>query len=184
MHRIDGPGNLGNMFSEGDPDSGVPATVVTDDFMNAVQEEIVAVIVGAGLSLSKPNNAQLKQAISLLVKPVGTVEIRHDDVSPATLYGGAWTEFGQGRMLVGKLTSDADFDTVGETGGEKEHTLTIAEMPAHTHSGFAGRAVTNGDTSGNGGDNPYTGTTGSQGGGNPHNNMPPYLVVRFWRRTA
>lgn len=40
----------------------------------------------------------------------------------------------RGRNIIGLNSSDADFDALGETGGEKRHTLTIAEMPAHTHS--------------------------------------------------
>lgn len=39
-----------------------------------------------------------------------------------------------GRTIIGFNPSDADFDALGEIGGEKRHTLTIAEMPAHTHS--------------------------------------------------
>lgn len=65
MHRIDGPGaTVDNKFTEGDPVSAVPATVVSDDWLNAVQEEIVAVILSAGLTLSKANNAQLLAAIT------------------------------------------------------------------------------------------------------------------------
>lgn len=37
------------------------------------------------------------------------------------------------RKSVGRDTSDTDFDTIGKTGGEKEHKLTIDEMPAHKH---------------------------------------------------
>ncbi len=39
-----------------------------------------------------------------------------------------------GRSIIGYNPSEADFDALGETGGEKRHTLTIDEMPAHTHS--------------------------------------------------
>lgn len=64
MHRIDGPGaTVDNKFTEGDPVSAVPATEVTGDWLNAVQEEIAAVIVSAGLTLNKANNAQLLAAI-------------------------------------------------------------------------------------------------------------------------
>ena len=65
MHRIDGPGaTVGNKFTEGDPVSAVPATQVTDDWLNAVQEEITAVILSAGITLNKANNAQLLAAIT------------------------------------------------------------------------------------------------------------------------
>src|SRR5690554_645462 len=42
------------------------------------------------------------------------------------------------RVPVGFDSSDADFNALGKTGGKKEHTLTIAEMPAHNHGGSTG----------------------------------------------
>lgn len=78
MHRIDGPAAApGGLFTEGDPTVGTPATVLTDDWANAVQEELCAVIAGAGIALNKPNNAQVLVAIQKLVDlsvPVGTVK--------------------------------------------------------------------------------------------------------------
>jgi microcystin-dependent protein len=51
-------------------------------------------------------------------------------------YGGSGSNFTipnlQNRVPVGK-GADAEFDTLGETGGAKTHTLTTAEMPSHTH---------------------------------------------------
>lgn len=78
MHRIDGPAAApGGFFTEGDPAVGTPATVVTDDWMNAVQGEIEAVVVAGGLSLAKPDNTQMLQAIRALVAaamPAGAVQ--------------------------------------------------------------------------------------------------------------
>lgn len=48
----------------------------------------------------------------------------------------------KGRTLVGRDPAQPEFDTLGETGGAKTHTLTTAEMPAHDHAG-----TTNTDTS-------------------------------------
>lgn len=68
MHRIDGPAAApGNLFTEGDPGVGTPATVMTDDWANAVQEELCNVITGAGIALSKPSNTQLLAAINVLL---------------------------------------------------------------------------------------------------------------------
>jgi microcystin-dependent protein len=39
----------------------------------------------------------------------------------------------KGRIPVGFDSSQTEFDTLGETGGAKTHTLTTAEMPSHTH---------------------------------------------------
>lgn len=78
----------------------------------------------------------------------------------------------------------------GETGGEAQHTLTKAEMPAHTHGyDFTGQSDVTGVTAirlydADGRRNEYQGASASAGGGAAHNNMPPYLVVYVWRRTA
>lgn len=63
MHRIDAPGNVSGMFTEGDPQAGQPPTQVSDDWLNAVQEEVVGVILATGRVLSKPNNGQLADSI-------------------------------------------------------------------------------------------------------------------------
>ncbi|MBN8486362.1 MAG: tail fiber protein [Burkholderiales bacterium] len=66
MHRIDAAGHTGNQFTDGDPGSGVPATVVDAAWLNAVQDELVNVVEGAGLVLSKPAHTQLLAAIKAL----------------------------------------------------------------------------------------------------------------------
>ena len=108
-------------------------------------------------------------------------------VDPNTRFGGTWVRFGAGRMPVFYNASDADFDTVEETGGAKTHTLTISEMPSHQHD--------NGIDFGSGGGSKYGAldrfgdsnnnvNTGFTGGGGAHNNMPPYIVIYAWKRTA
>lgn len=67
MHRIDGPGaTIDNHFTDGDPGSSIPATVVTGDWLNAVQDDIANAIEGAGITLSKPSNNQLLLAIQAI----------------------------------------------------------------------------------------------------------------------
>ena len=105
----------------------------------------------------------------------------------AELYG-TWERWGAGRVPVGVNTSDTDFNASGKTGGEKTHTLTKDEMPAHTHEVY-GRT---GNTAA--GSNCYQGrnwsgtavttNSGTSGGGAAHNNMPPYITVYMYRRTA
>lgn len=68
MHRIDGPGaTAGNLFTEGNPALGVPATVVTDDIMNDIQEEIISPIEDQGIALVKGTQNQLLAAIKSLI---------------------------------------------------------------------------------------------------------------------
>ena len=68
MHRIDtSTATPDHKFTEGDPAVPVAATTVSAEWLNAVQEELVAVITGAGLELQKSDNGQLWQAISQLI---------------------------------------------------------------------------------------------------------------------
>lgn len=75
----------------------------------------------------------LKNLILETTHPVGSLEINTSGINPSEYLGGGWESFGSGRTLVGVDSSDSDFDTAEETGGEKTHTLTTNEIPAHTH---------------------------------------------------
>lgn len=93
----------------------------------------------------------------------------------------------KGRTLVGKDSTDTDFNTLGKTGGEKTHTLTRGEMPKHDHDVIGSVGTISG------GERYYTmpqngisdiqsgtiGTSTENGGGKPHNNLQPYLVTNF-----
>lgn len=93
-----------------------------------------------------------------------------------------------------QLPRDVNFhwqghDFVGAAGTVFWLTLTEAEMPAHFHDEM-GPTGASGGTIGIANDTNATGSadsglnTGSAGSGQPHNNLQPYLVVRFWQRTA
>lgn len=116
--------------------------------------------------------------------PVGSIYLSVTDANPAALFGGTWERIG-GRFLLGADSTYA----AGSTGGEAERTLTIGEMPKHNHGldnyNSAGNAtpfltVQHQDKIGYGGNV----QTMYEGGNQPHNNLPPYLAVYMWKRTA
>lgn len=64
MHRIDGPGaTVDNRFTDGDPVAGTQATIVTDDWANDVQEELISVLTAGGIAPVKGVQDQLLKAI-------------------------------------------------------------------------------------------------------------------------
>lgn len=147
----------------------------------------------------------------LTVYPVGAIYMSVSNTTlPGDLFGGTWASIGQGRMLVGfddaTENADTDFTTAEATNGSKTVTLSTNNLPAHDHNivGDAqtssllssgtqslARRATNADSSDN---HDYSlgstssaatlGKTSSVGSGAAVNNMPPYLVVYMWKRTA
>lgn len=121
------------------------------------------------------------------VYPVGSVYISYNTTSPATLFGGTWSAITGFPWLHGTTTP-------GTTGGEQEHTLSISEMPSHSHNWGTnwGWDVSQGTASGNYSVpkednywyNAMMNSSNFIGGSQPHNNLPPYYVLRGWRRTA
>lgn len=109
--------------------------------------------------------------------------------NPATDgYIGTWELYGKGRVMVCIDETDTDFNTVGKTTGEKKHTLTIEEMPKHTHTYPAKygttqpqKSVLNWELNCNDYNNYEVSKTGEN---EPHNNLQPSIVVYRWRRIA
>ena len=125
--------------------------------------------------------------VSLLnVYPVGSVYSSVVATSPATHFGGTWAAFGAGKVLVGVDPSDTAFNAVEETGGSKTHTLTVDQLPAHTHDVTA-MELTSGTNNRTGGGELSASTSiqsSSTGGGDAFNIVQPYVTVYMWKRTA
>lgn len=128
------------------------------------------------------------------IYPVGSIYMSVNSTNPQTLFGGTWQRI-QGRFLFAADSKHA----AGTTGGEETHKLTAREIPDHKHSinFYKNCAPSNGVNDsvaiypaygypeGNYDRFPYEEYTSTmQGGDQPHNNMPPYLSVYVWKRTA
>lgn len=124
--------------------------------------------------------------------PVGSIFHSTSSTSPASLFGGSWTQI-QGRMLIGQ---NSTYTNMG-TGGEATHKLTTNEMPAHKHTittycysnaqmGSNRFSPGNKDATSEGTrhDSTRMNDCSSVGGGQAHNNMPPWYGCYIWRRTA
>lgn len=123
--------------------------------------------------------------------PIGTILQSVSSINPSLYLGGTWAPL-EGKFL---LAADTDHEA-GTTGGEEDTTLTLYNLPDHTHGldydrigvedassqsyGFEYKTVRR--------STPQTISTEgvSRNGpiGQPFTNMPPYLAVYMWQRTA
>lgn len=138
-----------------------------------------AVEIAAGRTLYL-GDSTLRDWIRNTFFPVGAIYQSYAAASPASLFGGTWTQI-QNRFLVGVGSSYA----AGATGGEATHKLTVDELPSHSHNySYPGYEAggewygASGTAKGN------TVATTAVGGGAAHENRPPYYAVYIWRRTA
>ena len=133
--------------------------------------------------------------------PVGTILMTTTNTNPSTYIGGTWTALKNVFLFAASTGHPA-----GETGGSETVALKTAQLPAHRHctismtkaeSGISPdyqHAVARYDRTTSWDDTHYQlngnsndangGLTSSTGSGEAHNNMPPYLAVYTWKRTA
>lgn len=136
----------------------------------------------------------IKEAFNSLVDelnnnmfPIGFRMYVNNDKDYSNHLGFTWKKVAKGRVLVGKDEDDEDFNTIGKTGGEKKHTMTIDELANHTHKvGYIdANWKINSDTTGQTNliiyNDPNVETTAA-GNGQPFNIMQPYEVVNIWER--
>ena len=140
--------------------------------------------------------ARLDKSVIDMVYPVGAIYMSVNSTNPGNLFGGKWEQI-KDRFLL----AAGDTHAAGSTGGEEQHKLTTSEMPMHSHAvaPLGAKGGTNGNyeapdkygaMSGadtlnlSGGNAFYARNTSIVGEGQAHNNMPPYLAVYMWQRTA
>jgi hypothetical protein len=142
-----------------------------------------------------------------VIYPVGSVYMSVNSANPSTLFGGTWEQIEDTFLLCAGEEHEA-----GETGGAETHTLGTDEIPSHTHgsetltgsyttlswSTATATGIIEETSESNSLAGPSAGSSfgnhtievdashehASVGGGESHNNMPPYLTVYVWKRTA
>lgn len=115
------------------------------------------------------------------IYPVGSIYLAYNHTNPGTLFPGTtWAR------IYGAFPWFTDGNgQIGLTGGERTVTLTASQIPSHNHGGTytnAGTARTHAWLASGGSAMGYD--TVNTGGGEAHNNMPPYIQISAWRRTA
>ena len=147
----------------------------------------------------------MKNDLLNMIYPVGSIYMSVNNVNPGTFLGGTWSAL-QDRFLIGAGSSYG----VNATGGSKDavipahsHTGSVASSGAHYHTTLSmkGSGSTSGNVaesygtygttrniripfSGNDGAHTHTVTVDSTGSSATNANLPPYLAVYMWKRTA
>lgn len=131
-----------------------------------------------------------------LIYPVGSIymsAVISTAEAVGDLLGGTWEAWGAGRVPVGVDSTQTEFSTVGKTGGEKTHALSVNEMPSHDHifdyyafaqsggGGANGIAYNTTNTYFVGRD---TAGIHATGGDQSHNNLQPYITCYMYRRIS
>lgn len=99
MHRIDVPSATpDHKFTEGSPTGGIPATVVSDSWLNDVQENIARAIENAGITLVKGDYEQLTSAIRLLVSGLFVSNQDLSDTGRIKFPGGYMLQWGNANV--------------------------------------------------------------------------------------
>ena len=145
-----------------------------------------ALIVGGNVSITGSLTVGGKTLLNYIY-PVGSIYMSVNSTSPATLFGGTWERL-KDRFLLGS----GDTYSNGATGGAATHTLAVSEIPSHNHGyGVYDASSTNSMAvnhmaayCGKVASTAWGSNTLYTGGGSAHNNMPPYLAVYMWKRTA
>lgn len=143
-------------------------------------------------------NAQAIEELANMIYPVGSIYLSVNNVNPSTIFGGTWEQI-KDRFLLGA----GDTYTAGATGGSAdavvvEHTHTVENAGQHQHyfsrysldimggpsgsNGYKTSSASNNQLTQNAGD--HTHTINNAGVSGVGKNMPPYLTVYMWKRTA
>ena len=76
-----------------------------------------------------------------IIYPVGSIRMTTSTTGATTFMGGTWQLWGSGKVPVGVDTSDSDFSSVEQTGGDKTVSLAVANLPSHSHTLSSGKVT-------------------------------------------
>lgn len=139
---------------------------------------------------------QMIQTARATEYPIGRIIMFYDNLDHSNYLGFTWERCMTGKVPVGLDLTDTDFNSIGNTGGEKTHTLTVSEMPAHRHTAgrYDDKVIQNSSLMAGsnvqgiiaGTRHEYSNriTTNETGGSQAHNIMQPYEVVSYWKRVS
>lgn len=174
---------------------------IIDSLTSNITDKVLSA--NQGKVLNESINSLTNNLINLIY-PVGSIYMSVNNVSPASFLGGTWEAIRDRFLLAagssysaGSTGGAATVTTAGTVNG---HTLTVNEMPSHSHTNYyaGGSGVSWGyNYSSSGGTissaTAASGGIGNTGGGQAHshtftgssiNNMPPYLTVYIWKRIS
>ena len=107
-------------------------SLVTDSYDGFIRNAVHAT--EADKILAKDGKIKkLNEALLDMVYPVGSIYISTSKAYPGDFLGGKWEIFANGKVLLGTGLGQAD-QAAKKEGGHTTHKLTVAELPAHTHS--------------------------------------------------
>lgn len=145
------------------------------------------------------NGIYLNRELLNALLPINKVELFYDDLDHSNYFGYTWELISQGRIPIGLDANDTDFNEIGKIGGEKKHKLIANELPpTYIYPNEGNNDPITGGFDTTTGVNYYSLKTGVTNNNSPkltannpimhtalaHENMPPYIVMAYWKRVA
>lgn len=115
----------------------------TEDLLNSISNKIQSM------------KTEVNKLDLLKKYPVGSIYISTSSTNPSSLFGGTWQSFGQGRTLIGAGSNGTTNYTNGSQSGSSTKSITISNIPSHSHtitpsgtvtSSFTGKSVNTNST--------------------------------------
>lgn len=173
---------IGKYWEQGSVDA--KGQMFQNDGREVADEDVLSLLIPSGTMVEFAGTTQPSQWLFCNGQSLVRADYPTLFAAIGVVYGAAdSTHFNvpdkRGRVSVGFDSTQTEFDTLGETGGAKTHTLTVAEMPSHQHTQRLGGSITTTNQVAGG---PVVGfandsLVSATGGGSAHNNLQPYIAV-------